>query len=98
MSYLKIDPNEIKLAGGGAKLQWGLVVGVAVDKFVAELARMPSDSELISAMKSHLNTPGVIFQVDNPAKLSASQKHVVDSLFKATGTKLTHADLHRVFD
>jgi hypothetical protein len=98
MSYLQVDPNEIKLASGGAQLQWGMVIGVAIDQILGATKKpLASDAELMTQIEARLSTPGVLKQLQDPSKLSASQKHAIDSILEGAGTKLSTTDLHRVF-
>jgi hypothetical protein len=97
MGYLNIASREIKFSGSGAKLQWGLAVGVVVDKIIGVRDEI-TEENLLSNIRSELASRELAEVVKDPSKMSAEEKRVVDGLLRGAGTKLTTVDLHRVFE
>jgi len=96
MNYLEIDPREIKLAGAGAKLQWGMVIGIAIDA-LPKLKQRASGPDLLNEIKSQLAKPNVLQSLSDPSKFNSEHKATLDAQLKGAGSKLSSADLQKVF-
>jgi hypothetical protein len=96
MSYINIPSSEVKLCGAGARLQWGMVIGVAVDKIVGVKADV-TDESMMAGIRAELANHEVRGKVTNPAHITPEAKHIVQKLLHGSGTKLTVDDLDVAF-
>ncbi len=96
MGYLNLDAHEVKFAGSGAKLQWGLAIGVVVDKIIGVKEDI-TEENLLSGIRTELGNRGTTKAVADPSRVSAEEKKAIDGLLTGSGTKLTTHDLHKVF-
>ena len=96
MSYLNIPSIDVKLSGAGAKLQWGMAIGIVVDKIVGA-KQVVTDDSMLAGIRTQLANHDVRGKVADPSKMSAEQVRVVESILHGAGTKLTTRDLHKVF-
>jgi hypothetical protein len=96
MAYLDIESTAIKYAGGGAKLQWAMAIGIGVDQFVHAFARSAKDDELLDLIREQLGARGKhVFP--EPEGLDGRQAEVINRMLHNVGTSLSVKDLQGVF-
>ncbi|MDN3626972.1 hypothetical protein [Methylobacterium isbiliense] len=97
MSYLGIDPGAVKLAGAGARLEWGMVIGIAVDKITSGRVQVSSDQQLLDEIRAGLGDSTTRSKISDPSNLNSEAKDALDKMLKGVGTRLTTKDLEKLF-
>ena len=89
----KIDTKEIMYAGMGSSIQWGAVVGIAIDTFLAKPAA--DELNLKEELKLQLSKPGL--NLPDFDSLDANMIKALNAQLEGSGTNLRAADLKKLF-
>lgn len=88
-----LDTKDINYAGMGSSIQWGAVVGIAIDTY---LARSKTDElDLKAEIKSQLSKPGL--NLPDFDSLDANMIKALNAQLEGSGTSLQAADLKKLF-
>lgn len=94
MKNMKITHDNVQLAGFGNPIQWGAVIGIAIDKYSGNVI-MANDDGIRDAIKAELENGGL----DVPAidTLPSNQVEAINRLLKETTTNMSSEDLKALF-
>ena len=95
MKNLNIKPSKIKLAGSGNPIQWGAVIGIAIDTYVKDASTL-DDVRLLDEIKVQLENPGL--QIERPSNLDSNNQEAINNLLKEVSSNLTINELEQIFE
>lgn len=88
-----VNTKEVNYAGMGSSIQWGAVVGIAIDTMVSN-ANANDDLVLKKELEIQLSKPGLnLTDLDN---LTPEMIKALDSQLEGSGTSLRAADLKSI--
>ncbi|MCS3790769.1 MULTISPECIES: hypothetical protein [Aeromonas] len=94
MNDMNIPSNEIKLAGFGNSIQWGAVIGIAIDKYM-NLKTVPDDDGIRDAIRDELKSGNL--DVPDIKTLPPHKIKAIDKLLKDSTVNLSSKDLEDLF-
>lgn len=98
MNKIKVKSDKIKLAGSGESVQWGAIIGMAIDKYL-NLHPVPPDSindqDLLKSIKDEVNSSEL--SIPDIKTLPQEKIKIIDELLKGTSKNLSSKDLKKIF-